>query len=47
MKRDFLHVDDLSAEEIWQVLEMARDIKAKFKRRENFKPFKDLSLIHI
>jgi ornithine carbamoyltransferase len=47
VKRDFLHVDDLTTEEIWQVLEMARDIKAKFKRREDFKPFKDHSLAMI
>jgi len=47
VKRDFLHVDDLTTEEIWQVLEMARDIKAKFKRREDFKPFRDHSLAMI
>jgi len=47
VKRDFLHVDDLTTEEIWQVLEMARAIKAKFKRREDFKPFKDHSLAMI
>ena len=47
MKRDFLHVDDLSTTEIWQVLEMTRDIKAKFGRREDFKPFRDHSLAMI
>jgi len=47
VKRDFLHVDDLSTEEIWQVLEMTRDIKAKFGRREDFKPFLDHSLAMI
>jgi len=47
VKRDFLHVDDLSTEEIWQVLEMARDLKAKFSRREDFKPFRDHSLAMI
>ena len=47
MKRDFLHVDDLSTEEIWQVLELTRDIKAKFGRREDFKPFLDHSLAMI
>jgi ornithine carbamoyltransferase len=47
VKRDFLHVDDLSTEEIWQVLELARDIKAKFGRREDFKPFRDHSLAMI
>jgi ornithine carbamoyltransferase len=47
VKRDFLHVDDLSTEEIWQVLETARDLKAKFSRREDFKPFRDHSLAMI
>jgi ornithine carbamoyltransferase len=47
VKRDFLHVDDLSTEEIWQVLELTRDIKAKFGRREDFKPFRDHSLAMI
>ncbi|HSO18066.1 MAG TPA: ornithine carbamoyltransferase [Desulfosarcina sp.] len=47
MKRDFLHVDDLTTDEIWQVLAMARDVKAAFVRREDFKPFKDQSLAMI
>ena len=47
MKRDFLHVDDLSREEIWQVLEMSREVKARFQRRENFKPFRDQTLAMI
>ena len=47
MKRDFLHVDDLTGEEIRQVLETARDIKAKFKRREDYKPFRDHTLAMI
>lgn len=47
MKRDFLHVDDLSTEEVRQVLGMARDLKARFKRREDYKPFKDRSLAMI
>jgi ornithine carbamoyltransferase len=47
VKRDFLHVDDLSTEEIWQVLEMTRDIKAKIGRREDFQPFRNHSLAMI
>jgi len=47
VKRDFLHVDDLTIEEIGQVLAMARDVKAAFKRREDYKPFKDQSLAMI
>ena len=47
VKRDFLHVDDLTTEEIWQVLELARDVKARFKRREDYKPFQNHSLAMI
>lgn len=47
MKRDFLHVDDLSSDEIRQVLDMAREIKARFQRREDFKPFRDRTLAMI
>jgi ornithine carbamoyltransferase len=47
VKRDFLHVDDLSSEEIWQVLEMSREVKARFQRRDDFKPFRDQSLAMI
>ncbi len=47
MKRDFLHVDDLSTEEIWQVLELARDVKARFQRREDYRPFRNHSLAMI
>jgi len=47
VKRDFLHVDDLSTDESWQVLEMSRDIKAKFGRRADFKPFRDHTLAMI
>jgi len=47
VKRDFLHVDDLSTAEIWQVLEIARDVKDRFRRREDFKPFRNHSLAMI
>jgi ornithine carbamoyltransferase len=47
VKRDFLHVDDLTTDEIWQVLELARDLKAKFKTREDYKPFKNHTLAMI
>ena len=47
MKRDFLAITDFSAEEIHEVLELARSVKDKFKRREHFKPFEDRSLAMI
>ena len=47
MKRDFIHVDDLTRDEIHQVLDLAREVKGKFKRRETFHPFANQSLAMI
>lgn len=44
MKRDFLHITDFTTDEIWETLELAIEIKAKLKNREDYKPFKDHSL---
>ena len=47
MKKDFLHITDFTTEEIWEILELAKEIKAKLKNREEYKPFKDQSLAMI
>jgi len=47
MKKDFLHINDLSAEEIWDIFNLAEEVKNKFKMREEFKPFNDQSLAMI
>ena len=47
MKKDFLHITDFTTEEIWEILELAKQIKAKLKNREEYKPFKDQSLAMI
>ena len=47
MKRDFLHVTDFSADEIWATFELAREVKARFARREDYKPFRDHSMAMI
>jgi ornithine carbamoyltransferase len=47
VKRDFLHVDDLTGEEIRHVLETARETKARLERREDYKPFQDHTLAMI
>ncbi|MAD51091.1 MAG: ornithine carbamoyltransferase [Candidatus Marinimicrobia bacterium] len=47
MKRDFLHITDFTADEIWETLELAKEIKAKLKSREKYKPFQDHSLAMI
>ena len=47
MKRDFLHITDFTTNEIWETLELAKEIKGKLKNREDYKPFKDHSLAMI
>jgi ornithine carbamoyltransferase len=47
MKKDFIHIDDWSRDEILSALDLAREVKAKLKRRENFQPFKHQSLAMI
>ena len=47
MKRDFLHITDFSTVEIWETLNLAKEIKVKLNNRENYKPFKNQSLAMI
>lgn len=47
MKRNFLHVSDLTTEEIFETLELAKWVKNKFKKRENYQPFFNNSLAMI
>ncbi|MCP4752666.1 MAG: ornithine carbamoyltransferase [Proteobacteria bacterium] len=47
MKRDFLHVDDFSTDEIWETFDIAKEVKEKIKKRENYKPFRDHTLAMI
>ena len=47
MKRDFLHITDFTTNEIWETLELAKEIKGKLKNREDYKPFKNHSLAMI
>lgn len=47
MKRDFIHITDFSTEELWATLHLAKEVKARLKRRENYQPFKDHSMAMI
>ena len=47
MKRDFLHITDFSSDEIHATFALAAEVKARFKRREDYKPFKDHSMAMI
>ena len=42
--KHFLHISDYSDTELWEILHLAKDLKAKFHERANFKHFKNRSL---
>ena len=47
MKRDFLHITDFSSAEVLETLDIAKEVKAKLKTGEDYKPFKDCSMAMI
>ena len=47
MKRDFLHITDFTPAEVLETLELAKEVKAKLKSGEAYKPFKDCSMAMI
>ena len=47
MKKHFLHLTDYTADEIWELLNLAKELKVKFHNKEEYKPFKDRSLAMI
>ncbi len=47
MKRDFLHVSDFSAEEIWQIFELTRRLKSYVKEGKDYTPLKGKTMAMI
>ena len=47
MKKDFVHIDDWSADEVVATLDLAAEVKTKLKNREAFKPFKDHTMAMV
>ena len=45
--KHFLHISDYSKEELCEILELAKSVKAKFRNREDYTPFKNKSLAMI
>jgi len=39
MVKHFLHITDFTADEIWETLNLAKELKVKFRQREDYKPF--------
>jgi len=47
VKRDFLHVTDFTTDDIHATFALAQEVKQRFKRRDDYKPFKDHSMAMI
>ena len=47
MDKHFLHIKDLSLEEIHELISLAKDLKTKFQNKEDFKHFHNKSLAMI
>jgi ornithine carbamoyltransferase len=47
LKKDFIHIDDWSAEEVLAALDLAAEVKLKLRNRERFTPFKDYTMAMI
>ena len=47
MKKDFIHITDLSTQEILDFIDLAKEIKTKLLNKENYKPFENSSLAMI
>lgn len=47
MKKDFLHINDLSKDQFQQIIDGAKIIKSKFKNNENFHPLSDKTMAMV
>ena len=45
--KHFLHISDYGSEELWDILNLSKEVKAKFRNREDYTPFKNKSLAMI
>ena len=45
--KHFLHISDYSKEELWEILDLAKIVKSKFRKREGYKVFSNKSLAMI
>ena len=47
MNKDFIHISDLTSDEIFGILDQSKWIKNQFKQNANYKPFKGKTLAMI
>ena len=44
MKNHFIHISDYSQEQIWEILNLAKELKTKFHNKEDYFHFKNLAI---
>ncbi len=47
MARHFLHISDYSSAQLWDILNLAKELKIKFHKKETYRPFENQSLAMI
>jgi ornithine carbamoyltransferase len=47
LKKDFVHIDDWSADDVLATLDLSVEVKTKLKNRETFNPFKDYTMAMV
>ena len=47
MKKDFIHISDLTADEIFEILDKSKWIKNQFQQNANYSPFSGKTLAMI
>ena len=47
MNKDFLHISDFSSDELLDLMKLAKDLKQKFRNREDYKVFHNKTLAMI
>ena len=45
--KHFLHISDYSDSELWEILNLAKDLKEKFHKKQDYSPFNNRSLAMI
>ena len=45
--KHFLHISDYTGDELWDILKLSKEVKTKFRARENFHTFNNKSLAMI
>ena len=45
--KHFLHISDYTSEELWNILHLSKEVKERFRNREDYRPFRNKSLAMI